>query len=251
MNVFFATEAERNHDFASIVDSFGNDYRDPRLEYVEAEDLDNALSYLVNQQGHGVAELYDALAEGKGSSTFIESVREEICENSSEAMSNLAALVRMDGSEMLRFLEARDKGEGSLVLPKGNATVGVFNQWSGCGGMLDIQLEKDAVLPLSMAWDFSVEGNGMSNRWGGYTVDEVYGIVGSMWQPSFEIQEGTTQDVREDYSAALEQVRAAAKARDEAARPSLKEAAEQSRASCDALSGEREEAAPIRDEQVK
>ena len=185
MNVFFATEAERNHDFASIVDSFGNDYRDPRLEHIEAEDLDNALSYLVNQQGHSVAELYSPLPEGKGDSPFIESVRQEISENSSEAMSNLAVLLRMDGNEMLRFLDARDKGERSLMLPKDYATVGIFNQWSGCGGVLDIQLEKDAVLPLSMAWDFSIEGNGSSNRWGGYTVDEVYGLVGSMWQSSF------------------------------------------------------------------
>ena len=256
VNVFFATEAERNHDFASIVDSFGNDYRDPRLEHVEAEDLDNALSYLVNQQGHSVAELYSPLPEGKGDSPFIESVRQEISENSSEAMSNLAVLLRMDGNEMLRFLDARDKGERSLMLPKDYATVGIFNQWSGCGGVLDIQLEKDAVLPLSMAWDFSIEGNGSSNRWGGYTVDEVYGLVGSMWQSSFGFVTSLQPAVREDYALALEQARAAAKSRDEAARqeeprPSLKDAAEQSRASCGALSGGREETAPIRDEQVK
>ena len=51
VNVFFATEAERNFDMGSIVNAFGNDYREPRLEDVDAEDLDNALSYLVNQQG--------------------------------------------------------------------------------------------------------------------------------------------------------------------------------------------------------
>ncbi len=58
VNVFFATEAERNFDMGSIVNAFGNDYREPRLEDVDAEDLDNALSYLVNQQGHSIAEVY-------------------------------------------------------------------------------------------------------------------------------------------------------------------------------------------------
>lgn len=93
VNVFFATEAEENFDMGSIVHAFGNDYRDPRLEDVDAEDLDNALSYLVNQQGHSIAEVY-----GNGDNAFIRSVREEIDENSSEAMSELCALVRMDSA---------------------------------------------------------------------------------------------------------------------------------------------------------
>ena len=48
VNLFFATETEKNFDMGSIVDSFGNDYREPRLEDIDAESLDNALSYLVN-----------------------------------------------------------------------------------------------------------------------------------------------------------------------------------------------------------
>lgn len=108
VNVFFATEAEENFDMGSIVHAFGNDYRDPRLEDVDAEDLDNALSYLVNQQGHSIAEVY-----GNGDNAFIRSVREEIDENSSEAMSELCALVRMDGQQMLDFIEKRNEAKDS------------------------------------------------------------------------------------------------------------------------------------------
>lgn len=115
VNVFFATEAERNFDMSSIVNAFGNDYREPRLEDVDAEDLDNALSYLVNQQGHSIAEVY-----GNADNAFIRSVREEINENSSEAMtcrmsmrtsaphaSNLnltpsAGLIRITASDSMR-----------------------------------------------------------------------------------------------------------------------------------------------------
>lgn len=166
VNVFFATEAERNFDMGSIVNAFGNDYREPRLEDVDAEDLDNALSYLVNQQGHSIAEVY-----GNGDNAFIRSVREEIDENSSEAMSELRALVRMDGQQMLDFIEKRNEAKDSLVLPKDYATMGIFNQWSGCGGMLDIRLEKDAVLPLSMVRGFQVEGQPDPD---GYTVNDTY-----------------------------------------------------------------------------
>lgn len=204
VNVFFATEAEENFDMGSIVHAFGNDYRDPRLEDVDAEDLDNALSYLVNQQGHSIAEVY-----GNGDNAFIRSVREEIDENSSEAMSELCALVRMDGQQMLDFIEKRNEAKDSLVLPKDYATMGIFNQWSGCGGMLDIQLEKDAVLPLSMVREFQIEGvRGDTNLWGGYTVDEVYGLVGSAWMP-VHYREGTETGVKEDYSLALDKARGA------------------------------------------
>lgn len=234
VNVFFATEAEENFDMGSIVHAFGNDYRDPRLEDVDAEDLDNALSYLVNQQGHSIAEVY-----GNGDNAFIRSVREEIDENSSEAMSELCALVRMDGQQMLDFIEKRNEAKDSLVLPKDYATMGIFNQWSGCGGMLDIQLEKDAVLPLSMVREFQIEGvRGDTNLWGGYTVDEVYGLVGSAWMP-VHYGEGTETGVKEDYNFALDKARGAdaieAHGSDEPV--SLKAAVRESREASAALAG--------------
>lgn len=239
VNVFFATEAEQNHDMGSIVDAFGNDYRSPDLDRLDAEDLDNALSYLVNQQGHSVTEVYDALAQGGHDDPFIKSVHEEITENSSEAMSELAALVRMDGQQMLDFLDAIEMGTDSLVLPKDYATIGVFNQWSGCGGTLDIQLEKDAVLPLSMVREFSIEGQ--AEIPGSYTVDSVYGLVSSMWCPNFSYRDGVETGVKEDYDLALEQAResrseATKTALGDEGRVSLKGEAEASRAASEVLS---------------
>lgn len=239
VNVFFATEAEQNFDMGSIVNAFGNDYRSPDLDRIGGEDLDNALSYLVNQQGHSVTEVYDALVEcDPAEQPFIYSVREEITENSSEAMSELAALVCMDGNQMLDFLDAIEKGMDSLVLPKDYATIGVFNQWSGCGGPLDIHLEKDAVLPLSMVREFNIEG---TETPGSYTVDSAYGLVSSMWCPNFSYRDGVETGVKEDYDLALEQTR---EARSEDAktalgtedRVSLKSEAEASRAASEALS---------------
>lgn len=205
VNVFFATQAEQDLDMGSIVAAFGNDYRMADLDHIDGEALDNALSYLVNQQGHSVTEVYDALANGGSADPFIESVHEEVTENSSEAMSELAALVRMDGNQMLAFLDAIERSEDSLVLPKDYATIGVFNQWSGCGGTLDIRLDRDAVLPLSMVREFNIEGQ--REVPGGYTVDSVYGLVGSMWCPNFSYSEGVEPSVKEDYSLALEQAR--------------------------------------------
>lgn len=229
VNVFFATEAERNFDMGSIVNAFGNDYREPRLEDVDAEDLDNALSYLVNQQGHSVEEVF-----GNPDNAFIHSIREEIDENSSEAMSELCSLVRMDAREMLDLIGKRSEAKGSLVLPRDCATMGIFNQWAGCGGVLDILLEKDAVMPLSMIRGFQIEGQSDPE---GYTVNDVYGLVGSCWKPA-QLSDDIETDVKEDYALALQKARATdwEIEEQEAAEPvSLKTAAKEARAASEAL----------------
>lgn len=205
MNVMFATQAEQNRDMASIVDAFGNDYVEPDLSRVDGDDLDNALSYLVNQQGHSVSDVYGALAGANCGSRFVDSVAREIQENASEAMSELCALVRMDGQEALAFFEKVEAGQGSLILPR-DTTVGIFNQWAGCGGMLDIELEKDAVMPLALVREAQIEHVSESNRWGGYTVNEVYGLVGSAWG-EFEVSDETSWAACEDYAAVLSDMR--------------------------------------------
>lgn len=241
VNLFFATEAEADLDMGGIVSAFGSACWEPDLSDVTPEEMDNALSYLIDQQGHSVTELYSAIADGKADSALIESVREEIGSNSSEAMSELCALVRMDGNQMLGFLDALEKSNDSLVLPKDYAIMGIFNQLAGCGGLLDIRLEKDAVLPLSMVREFNIEGQ--SNTPDSYTVDEVYGLVNSAWCRNFTYRDGTEPHVKEDYAAALSQAREAAKQREdtekhtEEPRPSLKNAAEESRESSQALGG--------------
>lgn len=229
VNLFFATETEKNFDMGSIVDSFGNDYREPRLEDIDAESLDNALSYLVNQQGHSVEEVF-----GNPDNAFIHSIREEIDENSSEAMSELCALVRMDAREMLDLIGKRSEAKGSLVLPRDCATMGIFNQWAGCGGVLDILLEKDAVMPLSMIRGFQIEGQSDPE---GYTVNDVYGLVGSCWKPA-QLSDDIETDVKEDYALALQKARATdwEIEEQEAAEPvSLKTAAKEARAASEAL----------------
>ena len=229
VNLFFATETEKNFDMGSIVDSFGNDYREPRLEDIDAESLDNALSYLVNQQGHSVEEVF-----GNPDNAFIHSIREEIDENSSEAMSELCALVRMDAREMLDLIGKSSEAKGSLVLPRDCATMGIFNQWSGCGGVLDILLEKDAVMPLSMIRGFQIEGQSDPE---GYTVNDVYGLVGSCWKPA-QLSDDIETDVKEDYALALQKARAVdwEIEEQEAVEPvSLKTAAKEARAASEAL----------------
>lgn len=149
-------------------------------------------------------------------------------------MSELCALVRMDAREMLDLIGKSSEAKGSLVLPRDCATMGIFNQWSGCGGVLDILLEKDAVMPLSMIRGFQIEGQSDPE---GYTVNDVYGLVGSCWKPA-QLSDDIETDVKEDYALALQKARATdwEIEEQEAAEPvSLKAAVKESRAASEAL----------------
>jgi hypothetical protein len=187
----------------SMVDAFGNDYLKPG-ENLTGEDLDNGLSYLVNQQGHSVSEMYGELVGYEPThSSLVRSACDEMRENTSEARSELCCLLRVDGDSLFELMSAVDEAAKSIVLPIHDATLGVFNQWSGCGGMLDIQLERDAELPLSMVYDLQIEGQSGTNQVGSYTVREVYGNGGEDWKRGFKLQDAPVLDVREDYERAL------------------------------------------------
>ena len=185
LNILFGTDNERNFDMSSIVSSFGS-WRDPDFEYLESDldILDNAFTYLIHQQGHSVKEVYDCLfgnKKGFGSSEemdFIKSVVNEIVNNPSEALSELCALVKLDGNQYLELLDAVDKGEQFLTFKK-DTMIGLFNDWSGGGSLLEVELDKPFVVPVSMVRNVQVEG---SRDKYGYTVDEVYGLIGSCWK---------------------------------------------------------------------
>lgn len=185
VNIMFATDRERDYDMGSIVSSFGS-WRQPDFDYLlkDTDILDNALTYFIHQQGHSVKEVYDCLLEnerGFGSSEdmdFAKSVVNDIVNNSSDAMSEIVALVKLNGCEYFELIEAIEKGEKFLSFGK-ETDMGIFNEWSGTGGLLEFQLDKPFVVPADMVRNVQVEG--AKNDWG-YSVDSVFGLIGSCWK---------------------------------------------------------------------
>ena len=208
VNVMFATDAERNFDMGSIVTAFGS-YRDPDLDYVASEPdvLDNALTYFIHQQGHSVKEVYDCLLDnprgwGSGSDlSFAQAIVNDIVNNSSEAMSEVTALVKLDGEAFLELIETVDKGERHLTFDK-NTDMGIFNEWAGTGGLLEFQLDKPFVVPASMVRGVQIEGAQNDN----YSVDSVYGLVGSCWKETLGYTDEKPVLFEEDLSATVHSV---------------------------------------------
>lgn len=164
INLMFATPYERNCDMSLI----------PRFEDVD----NNALTYLIRQQGYDVHEVFKSLKEDRiNDSVFVRSVVDELREQS-YSMAELTALVTARGENLLNLLD-NIAHENNYVSISKDATIGLYNEWNGSGSMFEIQLEKPAVFPTSMVRNVQIEGAGKENS--GYTVDAVYGLVSKAW----------------------------------------------------------------------
>ena len=183
VNIIFATPSESNYDMSSIVDVFGS-WKNPAYNYIvdNPEILDNAMTYLIHQQGHSLKEYYQCLLENpKGfgfdhKDTFIESCVNDCVNNSSDAMSGICCLTTLTPDELYELEKAIKNGTGNLEFSK-DTYCGTVNIWSGSGG-LSVNLEKPLIIPVSYAHTIQVEGGENNN---GYTVDEIFGLTGDCW----------------------------------------------------------------------
>lgn len=172
-NFIFATPNERNLDMGAIPDLWGGN-----LDYssLQEETVDNALTYLIHQQGHTLAEVLQG-----DDNTFVKSVADELDNYPYYNMGGITACVAMSGQNLLDVLDAISSGTGCIELSK-ETTMGIFDSWSGAGSVLEITPEKPVVIPTSMVYTVQLEGAGRENNYGyGYTVYETYGLVGSCW----------------------------------------------------------------------
>lgn len=92
------------------------------------------------------------------------------------------------------------KGRKKIVIDK-DAVCGLYDTWSGAGSVLEINLEKDVVLPLKYVSSALPDGGR------GWSVANVYGVCSSMWTPTLKkILEGFNDlasvcpDVAEEWS---------------------------------------------------
>lgn len=233
LNLLLGTDQERNSDFVDIhenlarqidKEAFAEMQEDVKKYGTVIERPDNGLLWLVEQQGYTMEDLkqvkeeYDTFFYDEEGSTgktydefreshspFLTSVCQEL-ENHTYSMGCLTVLMKSTLNEMAEILEKdTDTGERvskEIVLPK-DTMVGIFNPWNGSGSVLEIELEKELVLPTELIWDLQVEG--VEPEWT-YTVDQTYGLVGTAWKECKEVRgvepEGKEKEVEKVDSLA-------------------------------------------------
>ena len=211
VNLLFGTDAERNYDMGNIITAFGNDFQTPFITWNmnnnDVDRLDNALTYLIHQQGYTVKEVYDSLALGKNTENpFIEGVITDITNNSSEAMSERGVYIELSGRDISDFCNNLQKGNGYIVVDK-DTNIGIFNEWSGTCGYPDNYLERDFVVPIDMIRNVQIEGASKSEY--EYTINEVCGMVGEFWKDNaLGYTETEPELVQENLNTVLEEISA-------------------------------------------
>ena len=204
LNIMLGTDMEQNYDMGSIPSIFNNMGDTPYFE----DEIDNALTYLIHQQGYEVAEVVAELKKGeddmRSDSSFIRSVAEEISEMPAYSMMELTVSVSGSGRELLEVLDKIAKKEGSIEISK-DSSVGLFNEWLGTCSQLDIKLEQPAVIPVDMIRNMQIERAGDENY--GYTVSKVCDLSGSFWKGEVSTTNEQPELIHEDISAIMEAFR--------------------------------------------
>ncbi len=131
---------------------------------------EGSLVWLAKQQGYNKVQAKKAIKNpGSIESKFLKSIFEE-SNNVTTHMNQLVFFVRMSLGEYIDLKE--DPRE--FVVSR-NTRCGLVDFWNGAGSILDIQLEKNVLIPakkLTMHIDGAV----------GHSVGEIYGLLNSFWK---------------------------------------------------------------------
>lgn len=185
LNLMMATENELNFDSTGLMQCYGDI---PSTANLSEEDFkkyaDNALSYLIQQQGHTVEEAMGVMVgTERTNNEFINSVRDEV-ESLNYQTGLLTVCVTASGQELLDLLDAIASKEQNLKFSE-QTNLCIHDKWNGSTSAIDITLESDAVFPASMVHEVQFESSGrddrvaqVSHEW---TVNEVCDLIGSVW----------------------------------------------------------------------
>lgn len=226
LNLRIASYQESNLDHAAIKTSFP-DYAEEleRVARRPVTDLnDNGLVYLLRQQGYKQEDLLKCLYDPSifdpkqaelMEDPFIKSVIYEL-HNQTYDMGSLTVLAELKGEQILPILDKLARGisignnnkitvnddfsETPCLEFSEDTMLGIFNPWDGAGSVLEIALAKPFIVPISLIEDVQFEGvRSRTSVNYGYTVDDVYGLIGSCWSDgSVKITDAKPDLVKED-----------------------------------------------------
>lgn len=129
------------------------------------------LVWLAKTQGYTKEELEKNLYnDEKFTNRFFESLYDEL-NNCTSHMNCLVFLKRMTLREYLEMMDSKEPVHISK-----DTRCGLFDNWSGAGGLLDIHLEKDIDISREDIHEITDDGQFR------YNIHEVYGVDDSFWE---------------------------------------------------------------------
>lgn len=155
----------------------------------------SSMLWLAKQQGKEqllaseMKRIYDGTTDGeyvereKASDRFVESMLQEL-ENNSCSCSGLVFLCQMKLFDLMDFkAKIKDKTNNTtFTIPK-KTMCGLFDPFVGGGSVLEIELDKDVIVPYNMVYDAWID----TTKPHGFDIDETYGLCGECWDANIAI----------------------------------------------------------------
>lgn len=166
-----------NHDYDCCCDDLLSGHQpEERLKY-------SSVMYIAELCGKK-DKFLSALANSKedAEDPFVKSVIDELDNNPYPNGSTMTVLAKMPLSDVIKIVDCREGyAENVFVKIPKNAECGLFNKWNGSGSCLEVELPKDICIPADRIV-VQYENPCRKGHYGTYTVDEVYGLVSSVWR---------------------------------------------------------------------
>lgn len=206
LNLILATENEEYQVFNSVSEFYLRAMPEDMAEWSQEEFdelADNALTYLIHQQGYTVEEVFRICSIRETDSDFVGTLIDEM-DRAGDTMTQLVVLGNASGQEMLDLLDRIARKDGNLEI-SAETTVGLFDSWMNEISGMEIQLERNLIIPADMVQNLQIEGAGGENR--NVTVCEAYGLRDSAWyNGSIAVTDKEPELVAEDMSALREKI---------------------------------------------
>jgi hypothetical protein len=162
---------DANYDYT--LNNLFNWYRNQDIDMADLKE--SSLVWLMKQQGYTHDEITDFIVNyNTQNSKFLESIQQESA-NCSSSMSALTFFVKMTLEEAFELHDLLKAKTGEAIVLGKDTACGLYDPWGGAGGVLEIELEKDVVLPIKLI-DSALPDGGR-----GYSIREIYGLCLSFW----------------------------------------------------------------------
>ena len=106
-----------------------------------------------------------------------------LCKMSLMDFVNLKDMIKSEKKLNDSYEYEKRKGVKTFTISK-NAMCGLYDIWGGGGSVLEIELEKDVVVPTKAVFDVWIDCRGCRANGRGYDVSDVYGMGSNAWTGS-------------------------------------------------------------------
>lgn len=132
---------------------------------------ESSILWVSKTQGYNKEQTEKAILEDEyNNSKFLKSLSQEVL--NAHYMNAFTFLINSTFRELMDFDKTKTK---SITVSK-NTNCGLVDFWYGAGGTLEVELEKDIEIPVSIIDSFTIDGGR-----GTYSVDNIYGLISEAW----------------------------------------------------------------------